>query len=117
MKNIIDRLKNGEGSVNLVATNDQSQPYLDRLKNGMNVQNGLLRAIVECYNQHRHYPYVDDDALQWFLTYWLGVDVTPRDLMERVTILWQKYEMKLRDDSINHRSSQQKLEMIQSKNC
>ncbi|KAK9189743.1 hypothetical protein WN943_018342 [Citrus x changshan-huyou] len=30
----------------------------------MNVQNGLLRAIVECYNQHRHYPYVDDDALQ-----------------------------------------------------
>lgn len=29
----------------------------------MNVQNGLLRAIVQYYNQHTHYPKVDDDSL------------------------------------------------------
>lgn len=31
---------------------NQSQAHLDRLKNDMNVQNGLLRAIVQYYNQH-----------------------------------------------------------------
>ncbi|GAY68811.1 hypothetical protein CUMW_267120 [Citrus unshiu] len=25
--------------------------------------NGLLRAIVQYYNQHTHYPKVDDDSL------------------------------------------------------
>lgn len=28
----------------------KSQAHLDRLKNDMNVQNGLLRAIVQYYN-------------------------------------------------------------------
>ncbi|KAK9186849.1 hypothetical protein WN944_018238 [Citrus x changshan-huyou] len=37
--------------------------HLDRLKNDMNVQNGLFRAIVQYYNQHTHYPKVDDDSL------------------------------------------------------
>lgn len=41
----------------------KSQAHLDRLKNDMNVQNGLLRAIVQYYNQHTHYPKVDDDSL------------------------------------------------------
>lgn len=45
---------------------------------------GLLRAIVEYYNRHTHYAYVDDDALQWFVTHWLEVDVTPSDLRERI---------------------------------
>lgn len=66
------KIKNRDGLVNLdgkIATNDRSQPYLDRLKNDMNAQNGLLRAIVEYYNQHRHCAYVDDDALQLFPTH------------------------------------------------